>query len=215
MGIAGVEKVVLETARAYGRDEAYLRLVATRGPGELGVDPTLCERPTLFCIADAIRLYDPAKLARGIDLVTVSVRRPAADALDPRVKNREAKLRGADEGLILNAQGAIAEAAVANVFAVRDGALTTPPPTDGCLEGITRASVLAIAGRLGIPAREASLGRFDLFAADEVFLTGTGARIVPVGRFDGAAVGLGGIGPVTQRIDEAFGPYTREHGTAF
>ncbi|MCA9509891.1 MAG: branched-chain-amino-acid transaminase [Myxococcota bacterium] len=224
-GIEGVEKAVLETARAYGRDEAYLRLVATRGAGGLGVDPTLCERPTLFCIADAIRLYDAAKLARGIDLVTVSVRRPAADALDPRVKSlnylnsvlakREARLRGADEGLILNAQGLVAEAAVANVFTVRDGVLTTPPPSDGCLEGITRASVLELAARLGIAAREASLGRFDLFAADEVFLTGSGARIVPVGTFDGAVVGLGGRGPVTQRIDDAFGPYTKERGTAF
>jgi len=224
-GIDAVEKVVLETARAYGRDEAYLRLVATRGPGGLGVDPMLCEYPTLFCIADAIRLYDAAKLARGIDLVTVSVRRPAADALDPRVKSlnylnsvlakREAKLRGADEGLILNAQGLVAEAAVANVFTVRDGVLSTPPASDGCLEGITRASVLELAARLGIPAREASLGRFDLFAADEVFLTGSGARIVAVGTFDGAKIGLGGIGPITQRIESAFGPYTLERGTAF
>ena len=93
--------------------------------------------------------------------------------------------------------------------------LTTPPPSDGCLEGITRASVLELAARLGIAAREASLGRFDLFAADEVFLTGSGARIVPVGTFDGAVVGLGGRGPVTQRIDDAFGPYTKERGTAF
>lgn len=222
-GLDQIEKIVLETARAHGEDEAYLRLVATRGSGALGVDPTECHQPTVFCIADAIRLYDSQKLARGIDLVTVSVRRPAADALDPRVKSlnylnsvlakREAKLRGADEGLILNASGQIAEAAVANIFAVRDGTLSTPPATDGALEGITRASVLEIAAELGIEAREATLGRFDLFAADECFLTGTGARIVPVGTFDGAPIGHGGVGPVTSRLMDAFGPYTQRHGT--
>lgn len=224
-GLDGMEKVVLETARAHGADEAYLRLVATRGSGELGVDPTQCHAPTVFCIADGIRLYDAEKLARGIELLTVSVRRPAADALDPRVKSlnylnsvlakREARLRGADEGLILNAAGQIAEAAVANVFAVRDGALQTPPPTDGALEGITRASVLEIARALGIEAREQTLGRFDLFAADECFLTGTGARIVPVAGLDGARIGPGGVGPITLRLMEAFGPFTQERGTPF
>jgi branched-chain amino acid aminotransferase len=224
-GIEKVEKVVLETARAYDQDEAYMRLVATRGSGELGVDPTLCTNPTLFCIIDAIRLYDTEKLERGIHMVTASLRRPAADALDPRVKSlnylnsvlakREAKLRGADEALILNASGHVAEAAVANVFTVRDGVLTTPPVTDGALEGITRASVLEIAQRLGIETREATLGRFDLFSADEIFLTGSGARIVPVGTFDGVEVGLGGAGPVVQRISDAFADFTQERGTAF
>jgi len=224
-GLDAMEKIVLETARAHGANEAYLRLVATRGSGELGVDPTECHAPTVFCIADGIRLYEPEKLARGIELVTVSVRRPAADALDPRVKSlnylnsvlakREARQRGADEGLILNASGQIAEAAVANVFAVRDGVLSTPPPTDGALEGITRASVLEIARGQGIEAREQTLGRFDLFAADECFLTGTGARIVPVAGLDGERIGLGGVGPITARLMEAFGPYTRERGTPF
>jgi len=224
-GLEAIRRVVLETARAYDRDEAYLRLVATRGSGELGVDPTLCKDPALFCIADAIRLFDPQKLADGIALVTVSVRRPAADALDPRVKSlnylnsvlakREAVLRGADEGLILNAQGHVAEAAVANVFAVRDRVLSTPPPTDGALEGITAASVLEIARNLGIEARERTLGRFDLFAADECFLTGTGACIVPVATLDGERIGAGGVGPLTAQLMAAFGPYTAQHGTAF
>jgi branched-chain amino acid aminotransferase len=224
-GLAAIRRVVLETARAYDRDEAYLRLVATRGSGELGVDPTRCKDPTVFCIADAIRLYDAEKLAAGISLVTVSVRRPAADALDPRVKSlnylnsvlakREAVLRGADEALVLNARGHVAEAAVANVFAVHRGVLSTPPATDGALEGITRASVLEIAADLGIEARERTLGRFDLFGADECLLTGTGARIVAVGTLDGERIGGGGIGPVTSRLMEAFGPYTERHGTEF
>jgi branched-chain amino acid aminotransferase len=224
-GLPAMERAVVEVARAYGRDEAYLRLVATRGSGELGVDPTKCKDPTVFCIADGIRLYDARKLEAGIDLVTVSVRRPAADALDPRVKSlnylnsvlakREAVLRGADEGLILNARGHIAEASVANVFAVSRGVLSTPPATDGALEGITRASVLDMAAELGIPTRESTLGRFDLFAADECFLTGTGARIVPVAALDGAPIGAGGCGPLTARLMEAFTGFASRHGTAF
>jgi branched-chain amino acid aminotransferase len=224
-GLEAVRRVVLETARAYDRDEAYLRLVVTRGSGELGVDPTQCKHPTLFCIADAIRLYDAQKLAAGIDLVTVSVRRPAADALDPRVKSlnylnsvlakREAVLRGADEGLILNARGQVAEAAVANVFVVRDRVLSTPPATDGALEGITASSVIEIAGDLAIETRAQTLGRFDLLAADECFLTGTGARIVPVATLDGQRIGSGGVGSLTAQLMDAFGPYTAQHGTAF
>ena len=224
-GLDAVRRAVVEVSQAWDRDEAYLRLVATRGEGELGVDPTKCKDPTIFCIADGIRIYPAERLERGIDLVTVSVRRPAADALDPRIKSlnylnnvlakREAVLRGADEGLILNAAGHIAEALVANVFAVRDGVLTTPPANDGALEGITRASVLDIAGELGIEAREATLGRFDLFSADECFLTGTGARIVPVATLDDARIGEGGCGPVTRRVMEAFDDFALRHGTPF
>jgi len=227
-GLEAIRRAVLETASAYGADEAYMRLVATRGSGELGVDPTKCKDPTVFCIADAIRLYDPAVLAKGISLLTASVRRPASDMLDPRVKSlnylnsvlakREAVLRGADEALILNDRGQIAEASVANLFTVRGGVLSTPPATDGALEGITRASVLDIARDLGIETREATLGRFDVLGADECFLTGTGARIVPVGSLDGERVGpvdRTGIGPVTARVMDAFGPFTALHGTAF
>jgi branched-chain amino acid aminotransferase len=223
-GIERVEKCVLETARAFNEVEGYLRLIATRGEGELGVDPTTCSSPNLICIADAIRLFSPEKLARGLDMVTASVRRPAADALDPRVKSlnylnsvlakREAKLRNADEALILNHAGLVAEASVANVFSVARGVLSTPPSSDGSLEGITRDSVLAIAGELGIEARERSLGRFDLLAADEVFLTGSGARLVPVATLDGQPIGAGSH-PVTERLIEAFGPYTTRHGTPF
>ena len=129
-------------------------------------------------------------------MVTVSVRRPAPDVLDPRVKSlnylnsvlakREARLRGADEALILNSAGMVAEAAVANVFVFRRGALLTPPPTDGALEGVTRGAVLELAAGLGIPADERSLTRMDLISADEVFLSGTGARIVGVRSLDGA-----------------------------
>jgi branched-chain amino acid aminotransferase len=225
----GIAKIVLETARAFGEDEAYLRLVVTRGEGSLGVDPTTCHNPRLFCIAAKIDIFTPARVQAGIDLVTVSVRRPALDALDPRVKSlnylnsalakREAKLRGADEGLILNAAGKVAEASVANVFIVRDGALVSPPPSDGSLDGITRDSVMQIGVSLEIDTREESLSRIDLLRADEVFLTGSGARIVPVASLDGQPIGENdvspGARPITRQILDAFPEFTRRNGTPF
>lgn len=229
VSLDGVAKIVLETARAFGQDEAYLRLVVTRGEGGLGVDPTSCLHPRLFCIAAQIDIFSPERVQSGIDLVTVSVRRPALDALDPRVKSlnylnsalakREAKLRGADEGLILNAAGNVAEASVANVFIVRDGGLLSPPPSDGSLAGITRDSVMQIGASLGIDAREASLSGVDLQTADEVFLTGSGARIVPVASLDAQRIGPSdlapGARPITRQLLDAFPEFTRRNGTPF
>jgi branched-chain amino acid aminotransferase len=224
-GLERVEKIVLETARAFGQDEAYLRLIATRGVGELGVDPTSCDEPRLICIAARIRLFPPEKQRRGLAMMTSSLRRPAADALDPRVKSlnylnsvlakREARQHGADEALILNAAGGVAEASVANVFVVKRDVLMTPPVSDGALEGITRLSVLEIARAEGIECREQSLGRFDLLGADEVFLTGSGARIVPIASLDGQTIGRGGERPVMERLAAAFVPFTEQHGTPF
>ena len=225
----GIAKIVLETARAFGRDEAYLRLVVTRGEGGLGVDPTSCRSPRLFCIAAQIDIFSPEQVQAGIDLVTVSIRRPALDALDPRVKSlnylnsalakREAKLRGADEALILNAAGKVAEASVANVFIVRNAGLISPPPSDGSLDGITRNSVMQIGVSLGIPAREESLSSLDLLAAEEVFLTGSGARIVPVASLDGRLIGqhdvAPGARPITRQVLAAFPEFTRRNGTPF
>ena len=222
-GLGKIEKIVLETARAYDRDEAYVRLIVTRGDGELGVDPVSCPRPRVICIVDRVRLYSEEKRAQGIQLVTASQRRPAPDVLDPRVKSlnylnnvlakREARLRGADEALMLNAAGLVAEASVANVFVVKSGRLSTPPPSDGALEGITRASILEIAAAEGIASREQSLGRFDLFAADEVFLTGTGARIVSVATLDGEPIGEAGGWPVTRHLEAAFARFVEDRGT--
>ena len=222
-GTRALEKVVLETAKAHGSPEAYIRLLVTRGDGELGVDPTTCHHPRIVCIVDDIRLYPEEKCRIGLDMLTSSLRRPGADVLDPRVKSlnymnsvlakREARLRGADEALLLNSAGMVAEAAVANLFVVKDGCLATPPVTDGALEGITRSSVFAIAAMLEIPAREVTLGRFDLFAADEVFLTGSGARIIAVATLDGQPIGNPGEHPITDRLWQAFVPYAEEHGT--
>ncbi len=222
-GLGAMRDIVLETARAYDRDDAYLRLIITRGEGALGVDPTTCPEPRVLCIADRLRIYGAAELARGIDLVTASGRRSPADVLDPRIKSLnylnsvlaklEARRRGADEALLLNTAGAVAEASVANVFIYRGEELRTPPATDGALEGITRATVLELAGTLGIPAVERTLGRFDLFSADEVFLTGTGAGIVPVRSLDGQTVGEGVPGPICAKIRLAFDDLAVSLGT--
>lgn len=219
-----IEAIVLDTLRAFGHDDAYIRLIVTRGEGELGVDPTTCPTPRIICLVKDIKIYPVEKLAQGVDMVTVSVRRPPADALDPRVKSlnylnnvlakREARLRGADEGLILNLNGLVAEASVANVFAVRNGILMTPPATDGALGGITRDSVLECARAAGIDAREMSLGRFDLFQADEVFLTGTAARIVPVGSLDGQPIGRGDK-PLMLQLARALEEMAMWRGTVF
>jgi branched-chain amino acid aminotransferase len=213
-GLAHVRAAVLETVRAYGAGEAYIRLILTRGEGALGVDPSTCRAPRLLCWVDELRLHPEAIRARGLDLVTSSWRRPPPDVLDPRVKSlnylnsvlshREAKLRGGDEALILNLAGNIAEAAVANLFVVRDGALATPPTTDGALDGVTRRSVLELARDLGMPAAERTLGRIDLHGADEAFLTGSGAGLVPIRSLDGQALAGTPPGPVFRKLRAAF-----------
>jgi branched-chain amino acid aminotransferase len=213
-GIGAVREIVLETARAFGADEAYVRLIATRGDGPLGIDPTQCSEPRLICIVDRINVHPENKRSSGVDLLTSSWRRPPADVLDPRVKSLnylnnvmaklEAVQRGGDEALLLNAAGSIAETSVANLFAVRGGDLLTPPSSDGALEGITRATVLELAASLEIEARTQSLGRFDLFASEEVFLTGSGMGMVPVRSLDGRPIGAGGPGPVYEKIWSAF-----------
>lgn len=222
---AGLREVVLAPLRALGRDDAYVRLVVTRGEGALGVDPSSCPRPRVFCIAAEAAIFPAVKLAAGLDLVTVSWRRPAADVLDPRVKSLnylnnalaklEARRRSADEALLLNAAGTVAEASVANVFVLRGRTLATPPPGDGCLEGITRRTVFELAPGLGLEARERSLARSDLLGADEVFLTGTGAGIVPVRSLDGQAIGSGPPFAVVERLRAGYRERAKVLGVAF
>ncbi len=213
-GVERVRSIVIETVRAHGTAEAYVRLILTRGEGALSVDPTTCGEPRLICLVDQVSIYSEEKLLRGIELVTASLRRPPADVLDPQVKSLnylnnalaklEARQRGADEALLLNLAGNVAEASVANVFVYRDGALATPPASDGALEGITRRTILELSRSLGIPARERTLGRQDLIAADEVFLTGSGAGLVPVRSLDGRILGEGKPGPVYAKLRAAF-----------
>jgi branched-chain amino acid aminotransferase len=211
-GEAHLREVVTRTLAAYGESEAYMRLIVTRGDGPLGVDPTSCEAPRVICLIDRIQLYSDDKRAAGLSMITSSVRRPSADVLDPRIKTLnylnnvlakgEARRQGADEALLLNQQGQIAEASVANVFAVHAGRLSTPPTSDGALDGITRATVLELAQRIGLACEVRTLGRIDLFGADEVFLTGTGAGLVRVRSLDGEPIGTGPW-PITARLSAA------------
>jgi len=228
-GRDSIRSLTLATAREHvgesGEPDAYVRLIVTRGIGELGVDPTACSQPKVVCIVDRIRIFPEEKLRSGIAMITSSRRSPAPDVRDPRVKSlnylnnvlakQEARRQGADEALLLNAAGSVAEASVANVFAVRGGRLLTPRASDGALEGITRSTVLELARQLGVPAEERTLGRYDLIAADEVFLTGSGAKLVPVASLDGARIGRGAAGPLTQKLMAAFDRYARdpENGT--
>jgi len=203
----GFADVVRRTVRAFAQREAYVRLLVTRGEGPLGVDPTTCKKPTVVCIVAEIGLYSAEQRAQGLSMITSSYRRPSPDIQDVAVKTlnylgsalakQEAKRQGADEALLLNQQGRVAEASVANVFVLRGNALATPPAIDGCLEGINRAAVLDLARDSGFSVSECSLGRRDLLAADEVFLTGSGAGVVGVRSLDGRAIGSGRTGPVT------------------
>jgi len=223
----GRANIVRDAVRALGQKEAYVRLLVTRGEGPLGVDPTTCKKPTLVCIAAEIGLYSAEQRALGLSMITSSYRRPSPDAQDVSVKTlnylgsvlakQEAKRQGADEALLLNVQGRVAEAAVANVFIVRGRTLSTPPPLDGCLEGINRAAVLELAKKSGFAVSERSLIRSELLAADEMFLTGSGAGVVGVRSLDGRAIGSGRTGEVTLELErlhrelaESEGPITVE-----
>ena len=204
---------VAATIAAYGRPDGYLRLVVTRGAGRLGLDPASCRQPNVIIIADELALVSESVRARGARVVIASTRRIAPDALDPRIKSLnylnhilariEATNAGADEAILLNARGHVAEGTADNVFAVRDGVLLTPPVTDGALAGITRAAVIELAETSGIPWAERSLGAFDLYTAEECFLTGTGAELIPVREVDGRALGTC-PGPVFRRLLAAF-----------
>lgn len=221
--VGEIRAAVEDTVRAFGEQEAYIRLVVTRGVGPLGVDPTTCPRGSLVIIVTTIRLFTEEQRARGLDMITSSYRRPTADVLDVRVKSLnylnsvlpklEARQRGADEALLLNPRGHIAEAAVANVFALRGRTLLTPPASDGCLEGINRGAVLELSRELELEPQERSIGRADLFAADEVFLTGSGAGIVTVRSLDGRQLGPGQRGPITERLQQLHRGLAEREGT--
>ncbi len=222
-GVDSVRDIVLTTVASTGAREAYIRLLVTRGQGPLGVDPTTCSDPRVICIVDTVELFPADKAASGVDLATSSLRRPSADVLDPRVKSLnylnnvmaklEARRRGVDDALLLNAAGNVTEATGANIFAVCRGVLTTPTATDGVLEGITRMTVIELADKLGIPVRERSMGRLDLLGASEAFLTGSGARIVPVRSLDTELIGEVTPGPVTTRLRAAFFEFAKLNGT--
>ena len=207
-------RTVDETVAANGQPDGYVRLVVTRGAGTLGLDPNRTSHPQVIVIVDTIALYPREHYERGLRIVTAATQRTHPAALSPRIKslnylnNIMAKLEGMQAGcveaLMLNHKGEVAECTADNVFAVRRGAVVTPPPDAGILEGITRGAVMELALAAGIDCRETTLTRHDLYTADEVFITGTAAEVVPVVEIDGRKIGTGVPGPVTKRLASDF-----------
>ena len=189
-------------------------MLVTRGEGPLGIDPFSCKEPRLICIVAALDLFPPDSLERGISLVTSSFRRANPDVLDPGVKSlnyltsvlakREARLAGADDSILLNDRGRVAEASAANLFAVKRERVLTPPVEEGALDGVTRETILELAREQGLHCSEQALTRTHLLAAAEIFLTGTGARLVPVRSLDSVEVPGPVPGPITRQLDASF-----------
>jgi branched-chain amino acid aminotransferase len=196
----------------FGSPDGYLRLIVTRGRGRLGVSPHTCERPTTILIATSLQLYPPELYERGVDVVTSSLRRASPDSVPPQIKSlnyltsvmaaAEARSRGAHEALLLNAAGEISECTADNVFFAIDGIVATPPVSAGGLDGITRGHVIALLGADGIVVQERTLVSADAWTADEAFLTGTGAEVVPIASVDGRR--LAAPGPITRRAQTLF-----------
>ncbi len=201
---------------AFEGDDGYLRMIVTRGEGPLGIDPAPCKTPRLILIAGRLEMVNHTTRAEGVRLITAATRRLPTDGLDPRIKSLnylnhilariEANRAGADEAILLNAQGRVAEGTADNVFIVRDSRLLTPPVSDGALPGITRALIIQLAGEIGIETCEQSLGPYDLHTADECFLCGTGAELVPVREIDGRPM-RACPGPTYRRCNKAFRRY--------
>jgi branched-chain amino acid aminotransferase len=194
--------------------DGYIRLVVTRGKGDLGLDPRKCPKPTVIIIADAITLYPEEFYEKGLEVVTAASPRIAPESLSPQIKslnylnNILAKIEGLQAGCIevimLNHLGYVAECSGDNIFVVRDGRIATPPPEAGILEGITRNTVMELARGAGYAVEERNLGRYQVYTADEVFLTGTAAEVIPVVKVDGRAIGAGSPGKVTRDLRKRF-----------
>jgi len=220
-----MEEIVLETCRRNGLSDGYIRLVVTRGVGTLGIRPSRCPKPTIFCIVEKFAVFPPEHYEKGLKMLTVSTRKNRIDALDPQLKTLnylnsilatlEAERSGFEEALMLNSEGYVAEAAVENLFIVRGNRLLTPATSTGALPGITRAAVLELAAQFGCETAETQLTLQEVYNADECFLTGTAAEVCPVVEVDSRPIGDGKPGPTTQRLMEAFHDLTRSEGSAF
>ncbi len=221
--IETMKEKVLETLRLNHLTEAYIRLIVTRGVGDLGLDPDKCPKPTIIIIADKITLYPPKFYEEGLEIVTVSIRRNYAEAINPRIKSLnylnnilakiEGKQAGAEEVLMLNAEGYVVECSGDNIFWIKNEVLVTPPVHMGILEGVTRNSVIDLAREAGMRVEERVFTRHDLYIADECFLTGTAAEVIPVVKIDQRSIGDGQPGKITQKLIDAFRQYANSYGT--
>jgi len=209
-----ISDAVCETCRQNQLNDGYIRLVVTRGVGDLGLSPWLCPKPSIFVIANKIALYPEEHYTTGLNIVTVPTRRLSPAALSPSVKSLnylnnilakiEAKQFGALEAIMLNDQGYVAECTGDNIFIIHKGEIITPAASQGALKGITRDTILDIAREINVPLREADLTRYDVWNADECFLTGTAAEVIPVVKLDGREIGTGKPGAITQKVLASF-----------
>jgi branched-chain amino acid aminotransferase len=222
MSHAALMKATVETCRVNKIRDGYIRLVVTRGKGTLGLNPRSCKKPSVIIIADKIQVYPAELYARGMDIVTVPTTRNLHSALNPAIKSLnylnnilakiEANNAGVEEAVMLNADGFVAECTADNLFIVKNGALFTPPLSAGALYGITRQTVIELAEAVGVKVSEPDLTRYDLFNADECFLTGTGAEIMPVIKIDGRVIGSGKPGVLTRKLTENYDALTKVSG---
>jgi branched-chain amino acid aminotransferase len=219
MGKEQMAAMVEECVRVNGLTDAYIRLVVTRGYGDLGLDPSKCPKATVFCIADTIALWPKERYDRGLTMITVPTPVNQSHNLSPQIKSLnylahimakvEADNAGADEALMLESSGVVAEGSGQNVFCVSGRTLRTPPEFAGILRGITRAAVVEIAREAGYDIAEGTLTRYDLYTADELVLSGTAAEIAGVVKLDGRKIGAGQVGPVTKDIAARFSALAR------
>jgi branched-chain amino acid aminotransferase len=212
--------IIEEAVRRSGLAEAYIRPIVTRGVGDLGLDPRKCVKPSVIVIVDGIRMWSAELYERGLRVVTAATPIPQRESLSPRVKSLnylahilariEGINAGADEVLMLDSVGQVAEGSGENVFVVQDGRIRTPPAYAGILKGVTRDVVIELARGAGYEVHEEILNRYDVYTADEAFFTGTAAEVVAIRELDGRTVGAGHRGPVTADLAERYRALTRE-----
>lgn len=217
-----MKEVVLETLRRNNLRDAYIRLVLTRGYGDLGLDPAKCKKATIFCIAAEIQLYPQELYDNGLVVNTVAIRRNTNESTNARFKSlnylnnimakMESKLTGTIEAIMLNNEGYVAEATGDNIFIIKKGVLITPPTYAGVLEGVTRNAVMDLAKKKGMEVKETLFTRHDVYSADECFLTGTAAEVISVIKVDGRVIGTGKPGKTTKDLNAAFRELTKVDG---
>lgn len=213
-------EAVNATIKRNNLSDAYIRLVVTRGAGSLGLDPARTSDPQVIIIADHIELYPKELYENGLSIITAATMRNHPAALSPRIKSLnylnnimakiEGKLAGCMEAMMLNHRGEVAECTGDNIFIVRRGELLTPPIDAGILEGITRNAVMELAREANICVREIALTKYDVYVAEECFLTGSAAEVIPVIKVDDRSIGSGEVGPITQQLSKAFHSLVRK-----
>jgi len=220
-----MEKAIVGTLKANKLKDAYIRVVVTRGEGDLGLDPRNCRHATVFIITDKIALYPAELYHKGLKIVTVPTRRNIPEALNPQIKSLnylnnilgkiEAINAGVPEALMLDQNGFVTECTGDNIFMIKDDVLVTPPVSVGVLNGITRGAVLEVAAKAGLKTCERMVTRFELYVADEMFLTGTAAELIPVVMIDGRLIGAGSVGKHTSALISVFKKITKKDGVRY